>query len=193
MNTTTSTAGASRRPPRKWWQWVLMYPTLLVALLGSVPTALELVRAARLGVPFGDSAAAAAQHALWERNLECTRQGFTLVVNPHQVEVGALVCPSGDVLLRVRPPGGDPHYRWVSAEGLAASLARSGRGWLPVARADEAAAPAPPPAPVCQRWLDGRRLLRRIRTADGCIDEVIDSYTGQVLERRRVDCAAPCG
>jgi len=40
----------------------------------------------------------------------------------------------------------------------------------------------------------GQRLCRRrIRTADGCIDEVIDSYTGQVLERRRVDCAAPCG
>jgi hypothetical protein len=32
----------NRTPTLKWWQWVLMYPTLAIALAGSIPTLYKL-------------------------------------------------------------------------------------------------------------------------------------------------------
>jgi hypothetical protein len=42
--------------PQRWWQWMMMYPTLAVALIGAVPQYSEWVTAAVKGLPiFGNT------------------------------------------------------------------------------------------------------------------------------------------
>ena len=48
-------AATSQTTPRTWWQWVLVYPTLAVTLIGSIPAAKELILSTRAGLLFGQS------------------------------------------------------------------------------------------------------------------------------------------
>lgn len=46
---------AAKKPVRSkltWWQWVLMYPTLIVALLAALPTIYQGLQAVILNIPF---------------------------------------------------------------------------------------------------------------------------------------------
>ncbi len=58
---------------RKWWQWVLMYPTLGIALFGSVPTLVQFRDSVTFRVPFGSTAEAKRQNELWKANFDCAR------------------------------------------------------------------------------------------------------------------------
>src|SRR5580704_12800203 len=41
--------------PQRWWQWVLMYPTIVLALGGAIPQYYQWISAAVLGLsPFAD-------------------------------------------------------------------------------------------------------------------------------------------
>jgi hypothetical protein len=44
---------------------------------------------------------------------------------------------------------------------------------------------------VCQRQINGNTLVRRVRTPQGCFDEFVNMYTGQIMDRRPAPCA-PC-
>ena len=45
---------------------------------------------------------------------------------------------------------------------------------------------------ICQRWVGNGRLLRRIRDASMCYDEIINTYTGKVEERKPAECMTSC-
>src|SRR5215468_3222486 len=111
----TPSATASR-----WWQWVLLYPTLAITLISAVPTWIDHLRAWQIGVSRRDLAQAQEQNRLWRDNLECTKaQEFQRIKTKRNMEVGAEVCPSGDVLLSLkRPEAEQPTFRWVSARTL---------------------------------------------------------------------------
>ena len=70
MNDETET----NRSPSKWWQWILIYPSLLIAVLGAIPTLIEAAKAYRYDVPIFTSAAAEKQVKLWERNIDCLKK-----------------------------------------------------------------------------------------------------------------------
>ena len=41
--------------PQRWWQWVLMYPTIVLALGGAIPQYYQWISAVAIGLsPFGD-------------------------------------------------------------------------------------------------------------------------------------------
>jgi hypothetical protein len=85
----TSSATQSSHP-RKWWQWFLLYPGLLVSVIGSVPTYVELVNSHRFDVPFGHTFEAEEQNRLWEANFDCTQKAsFTTITNKQRVEIGS--------------------------------------------------------------------------------------------------------
>ena len=50
QNTLSATTAASEAAakPRKWWQWILVYPTFVIALVGAVPTFKELYDSPKL-------------------------------------------------------------------------------------------------------------------------------------------------
>ncbi len=65
---------AAARQPRRWWQWLLLYPALAVALVSAIPTYVEIFYSKKYEVPFGQSAAAKQQNDLWQRNRPAPRR-----------------------------------------------------------------------------------------------------------------------
>jgi len=192
--TTPDTRDASpARTAATWWQWMLLYPSLVATLITAVPTWIDHIQAANIGVKASDLALAKEQKRLWEANLACTQaQEIQRIRTTRDTEVGAQVCPSGDVLVQLKRPRADQTiYRWVSARTLEqeASLlfhpaaAYASPGGTVVAQG--------PQSVVNQRWLREGMLKRRVRQGGGCVDLVINTYTGSVNSQVPVACNAP--
>jgi hypothetical protein len=178
-----------------------LYPTLGAAFLGAIPTYLEAFKSHNLGVPFGESRDAEKQTTLWQHNYECSRSAeFRTIVTPENVEIGSTVCASGDVLLRGKRPGSQyPQFRWVSWDQVAAAEASGGSLFalldpFPVASAAENVGEIvlAQGGILCQRWVGNGLLLQRITTPQGCFDQVINTYSGWVVNRTRAPCDPHC-
>jgi len=100
--------------PTSWWQWLLLYPTFLAALGGSIPTVWNEVKAWRLGVHSSKLQQAAEQQKLWTKNLSClgTKPAYVIEIDAG-VEVGVTLCTSGDVLLRYQLSNDSVSYTWI--------------------------------------------------------------------------------
>jgi len=183
--------GSPARTTVTWWQWMLLYPSLVATLLSAVPTWLDHIQAANIGVKTSDLAQAKEQKRLWETNLDCARaQEIQRIRTTRDTEVGAQVCPSGDVLVQIRRPSGDQNiFRWVSARTLEqeASLI-----FLPTAAyASQTVVAQVPQSVVNQRWVRQGMLKQRVRQGGGCVDLVINTYTGNVHSQVPVACNSP--
>ena len=189
---------AASGTPRRWWQWVLVYPTLAVSMLGSMPTITHWYHSREIpdDVPIQSRLEAKAQHDFWEANFECTSKAtFETVINPENTQVSAIVCPSGDVLVKVKRPGSASEIsRWIGVQSVqerkrsAANLIMSD-----AIAAGERIVLAQATSVVCQRWLNNGRLLRRVRDGSGhCFDEVINTYTGALESRLPARCDGGC-
>jgi len=180
-------APAGERGALPWWKLVVVYPTLAVSVLSSVPTYVELLDSSRLGVPFGQSSQAVRENRLWQENADCAAAPFDGQSNQHNVRVDAVVCPSGHVLVRVKPPGASTAYKWVPLDSVVSRTSPAALFDVLISRAH--AQPAAPRASgnfevKCQRWLGSGRIQRRIldRASNKCFDEVVDTYTGKVVQ-----------
>ncbi len=177
---------------KPWWQWVLLYPTLVISLIGSVPTAIELIRSNRTGVPFGESSAAIKQGDLWSKNMGCTEAPFDGVVNESNVKTDATICKSGDVLVRFKGPHEKSAYRWVPVETFETRTASS--FLLSEAYADTAPQ-AKQETLICQWSPEQGWVIRRVREegTNRCFNEKVRTYTGEVVSRQPVACEQACG
>ncbi len=174
----------------KWWQWVLMYPTLFIALVGSAPTVLNLIRASQLDVPFRGVTEARAQQRLWEENFDCIKDAdFSVVKMYNNTEVGAIVCTSGDVLIQVLEPIGTPKLRWIDFESIGAAVASPDGPviFMPVSFGLEFRVQQTGPTVICTYW-EGSYLVRRMRDGNRCFEYVINTATGAVIEVRDALC-----
>jgi hypothetical protein len=175
---------------------MLLYPGLAIAIVGAVPTYIEVGKSHVLGVPFGRSFDAQEQNRLWQANFECSQKAkFSVIVNKNNVEIGSAVCESGDVLLRGKRPGWDtPQMRWVAWSEVAPNDDKKTASLLDilgVAHASERGRMDTAQAQVsvmCQRWVGPGQLFQRIWTPMGCLDQVINTFNGWVLS----SVAAPC-
>lgn len=181
-------------PPRAWWQWLLIYPSLALGLLGSVPTLLQAVESVRFDVPYRAVPLARESHALFERNLDCLGSIATadhVVRLPDNTAIHALACRTGDIMIRVDRPDGRSSIRWLEGKSL---LMSADAGPIAAAAASDAttvaAAGNAPVAVLCTlRQRDGK-IVRRVRLANGgCADEVINPYTGAIVALRPAPCA----
>ena len=182
--------GSSARTKVTWWQWMLLYPSLVATLLSAVPTWLDHIQAANIGVKTSDLAQAKEQKRLWEANLACTRaQEIQRIRTTRDTEVGAQVCPSGDVLVQIRRPSGDQNiFRWVSARTLEQEASRLFRPTVAYASQGEMVVAQVPQSVVNQRWIRAGMLKQRVRQGGGCVDLVINTYTGNVHSQVPVAC-----
>ena len=182
-----------RTRPARWWQWILMYPALFIAMLGAVPQYFHWVSAVQLGLsPFADVGGAEKQLDAWRRNTDCL-SGIDHVKPEAKTRYGIdlLTCPSGDILVTLTPPpgAGQALSTWIITADLFTHTAR--RGLLAAAFAQ-----TPPRAteePYSTRVIDVRQsgtlVTRRIQRSDGsCVDQTIDALTGRHI--RQAD--APC-
>lgn len=193
------TTNSPQRTPSKWWQWVLMYPALALALLGHAPTVSKLVQSYKINIPFGEVESAIHQNELWANNIECI-QGMkfykaTTYCNDC-ISVG--VCKSGDILVRVDTPEprAKPHVKWVSFGDL---KQETGQASLLV---PDAMAESFEPnllvtevgvTVVCKKWLDNGRLLMRLSYPDGhCVDQTVNTFTGAIERIVPAPCSPQC-
>lgn len=190
--------------PSRWWQWLLLYPSLIIAVVGAVPTYLELLNSYNLDVPYGHSADAREQNRLWQDNFECSKKAdfANSTKNKEAVEIGVAICESGDVLLRgKRPEWSQPNLRWVSWSDVApnGSADNKAHALLELISSAEAKEPglgmvaqAPTGSVICQRWVAAGQLLQRIATRNGCFDQLINTFNGWVLSTHPAPCIASC-
>ncbi len=163
--------------PSKWWQWLLVYPGLAVAL---IPIVTEYLKSSD-----GDK-----QVALWTKNISCIEAPFAGVLNEFNVQTSATICKSGDVLVRFIGPGDKRAYRWVGVELFGLRSA----GTFNVIGDAMAQAPAvhQREETVCQWTLPDGWVIRRVKIDGSCFEERIWAATGEVRRRQQVDCRAPC-
>ncbi len=191
---------APQPTPKAWWQWFLLYPTLLVSVIGAIPTATELIRSMRAGVPFGQSSIALQQDDLWAKNMNCTSAPFDGLINDLNVQVDATICKSGDVLVRYKAPREKQAYRWVPVEKFEQ---RSAQVFLISSAYAESLSDHDEDTLVCQwspepGWVYRKlKLLEKESQIDPikkkCVLEKIRTYTGEVVSRNQVGCEFPCG
>lgn len=206
--TVDKTAGKPTEPQQRWWQWFLIYPTLGVSLFSAAPQWIDQMKAAYFEVRNDSYEAALRENALWKKNLTCATAPYAWYENPKDVRVDATICNSGDVFVRASSPGGQEVTKWVAVEDMFPSDA-GGTGLVPAAKA-ATVSPGRMPASaedfsdpstnqyqnvfvICQKFLDGRMLLRHVRADNGiCYDELIDTFNGSLARRTQVQCRQSC-
>jgi len=182
----------------------LLYPALAVALITAGPQWLDKVRGYRIGV---SSAAKAEREAkLWQKNASCLNLNSNGYLSPSNVAVDATICKSGDILVRAVTPQSREVYKWLPLDDVVPAPPQTTASLIPAAHAAtlstrlrqlgrSEATPAYKLAwlqtVICTRS-DGRYLTRRIQTPQGCVDEVIDTFTGAVVSRNPAPCTPQC-
>ena len=186
---------------KKWWQWLLAYPTIITGAIGAVPQYTTWAKAYVLNVPWNAVSEAEAQQALWTKNFECSwkepaQTAKTTVTTSRNERVTITLCPSGDALVAIQPPGAEPQFRWIGFDRFDTGARRAARldgppgFWVrPAARGEPADARAGGarghlrhagcpgvrrPAPAAGRW--------------ECQEQVVNPYTGAVVEVRPSAC-----
>jgi hypothetical protein len=182
-----------------WWQWALMYPTLIVAVITALPTVYQAVQATILSVPFGNVYDATEQSRLWEKNYRCLQgRTFEKITTDHNISVSAIACPSGDVCVSVSSPSERERIRWIELKSFLAVNPDSSLFAAVALAAGGAAEHGTRVAQsgrsiLCQKWLQDGRLLMRVKTSDGqCFDETVDTYRGVVIKRVPAPCTPNC-
>lgn len=197
--------------PSIWWQWVLVYPTLILGTLGSIPQLTKIPEAVGThGIPVFSSADEREQAKYWLANVDCMEPSRSLTASqPDGLSVNAMLCPkTGDMLVSLQDANPndvkkvDPVRRWVkmtndSENALSSFLMPSAiAASIPNfseqtnQRNGEAIAQV---TVLCQKLLGDNQILRRLKYADGrCADEVVNTLTGEVVSTAAAQCSAGC-
>lgn len=192
----------AKKRKKKWWQWLLAYPTIVTSLAGAVPQYTTWAKAYILNVPWSAVGEAEEQKTLWTRNFECSwkepaQTARTTLTTSRNERVTIILCPSGDALVAIQPPGSEPRFRWIGFD-------RFEQGARPIAMLDgpagfsiraAAAAETPrmlsqtEPVVICVTRDSRGFIVRRLQLPDGtCQEQVVNPYTGAVVEVRSAAC-----
>jgi hypothetical protein len=186
----------SKQSRESIFRQILVYPALAVAVIGAAPQYIQVFKAFERDLPVREVAAAEREHMLWVKNLECV--GNMLLPDtalPDNTRVGARVCPSGDVLVKVKRVTGAESYRWLPLEDAKPQATVAALIGISTAEADELPATAVPlMEQTCQHWQNQAQgiLVRRIRENNQCFEETLNTFTGRVVSKTPVACDAPC-
>ena len=179
--------------PQRWWQWVLMYPTIVIAIFAGIPQIYQWVSAMAMGLsPFANVSDAQAQEKAWERNVDCLHSiDHVKPTSSTNYSIDLVSCPSGDILVTLTPLQNPDQQisRWIITKTLFSELAQSFLTLPALAQSS----PSQPARPTPERIVDikrqGSTVIRRVQLSDNtCIDETIDAYGGRRLSQK----AAPC-
>lgn len=181
--------------PTRWWHWILVYPTLIISLVGAIPSFIDRYQAYKKGVPHQTLWVATEQERLWEKNFDCAKNVpphvFTTVSN---ASVNVIGCPSGDILVKVQKPDGpNEFFRWIEFNNALTQTSYLSPG----VREAFAASQNPPldqlaqsgTTVICQRRDANGFIVRIIQFPNGsCEEEVINPFTGAVVSRKSAPC-----
>lgn len=201
--------------PKSWWQWILVYPALALALITAMPDWLERIEAWQVNIEKDKLAEAKRLDTFIRQNVACLAAPFEWVDAPDSVRVDATICDSGDLLLRVEAPDSMPFLHPVRIKDIVDAQTASLSSPLDAIAASFAAhaatrpidLPASRPAAgseaaiqlaqtvavvVCQKFVDDRTLLRHVRVGSQCYDERVDTLTGKIVAKDATRCRTTC-
>ena len=182
--------------PRKWWQWFLMYPALIVALLGAGPQFYSWGKGLVAGLPFGvvisqDSGRLLARNKAYDRNHDCLIGSEIQQVKPKtktNYSIELITCPSGDILITLTSIQNQSLQKsdWIFTSDLfqhaslfSTSAFAQGAG----------TPPGPTPVEILDAKTTGSVLTKRVKLSNNtCVDEMVDTFTGRLLSRRPAPC-----
>lgn len=181
----------------KWWQWILMYPTLLVAIIGAIPKYSDWIRAFVWQIPTGTVELAKEQLRLWNDNFECSKEkDVECIETPANYKIGAIVCPTGDVLVKVdSPEEKNPFYRWIGMDTFleAKSIFSPKEAEGQIISFNQPIILAKSEVVLCQKRDKNDYIIRIAKDSRGkCWKEKINPRTGKVIIRRSVSCDSSC-
>lgn len=133
-------------------------------------------------VPWGQSSHAMQQKRLWEVNMPCVQTTeFTTITNKQDVEIGTIICPSGDILISAKSPIDQyPSFKWVSWDSESGSISME----ISLDLFSKAYAQQQ----VASYYEDGY-LIQVLRYPDGhCVKFWINPYNGVVIQSMAVRC-----
>jgi hypothetical protein len=196
----SSEAGEAKGGPAKWWQWVILYPTLAISIISAAPQWVDKAQAAFNGVKDRGWEEAKQQQEAWRSNLTCSAAPFDWYSTPENLKVDATICNSGDIFVRVQTPKQGNFYQWVLLKSIVKDEKTASLPFVSSAYASDTTwrtegsyQVAQAANVVCQAFQpDGRTLKRHVSTPQGCFDEYVDTYTGQVTRREQVQCRTTC-
>jgi hypothetical protein len=199
----TSEADGAKAGPARWWQWVILYPTLAISILSAAPQWVDKAQAMFNGVEDRGWEEAKQQQDAWRANLTCSAAPFDWYSTPENLKVDATICNLGDIFVRVTTPKQGNFYQWVLLNTIVKDKKTASLPLISSAYAGENAtwrtegsyqvASGEAATVVCQAFMpDGRTIKRHVSTAQGCFDEYVDTYTGQVTRREQVQCRSTC-
>ncbi len=187
--------------PNRWWQWLLIYPALAISVLTAAPKWVDGALAAANNIGDRSYADAKLQSELWAKNLPCAAEPSNYVPTKSNLKIDATVCDSGDIFVRAATADdAQPQYFWLPLNKIL------GKDGSPRSLFSSAAAAEPDGAwrrndggllqkvqnTLCQKFVDSRHIVRRVRTPKGCSDLTVDTFTGRVISTRAVACVAKC-
>ncbi len=197
----TGAQGARRRGvngQKIGWRDLLIPSGVLAALIGAVPSCIQLFQSLAMGVAMADVPISKHNEMLWARNNDCPVRTKSVELTPDlNIAIGACE-QTGDILVRVsRDKGGRVEMvRWIeSIDGasrtalldhlLSVSHAQTvATDRLRLAENDDGT--------VCNRNLGSGKIRQRIRENGQCFDLVINIYTGKVVSRSPAACNSDC-
>lgn len=186
------------RKTKSAWQYFLLYPAVFGALLGAIPTGIDLYKSFKYGIAVSDVAHAEEQKNLWIKNLRCVQSltYHTVKTNDGIVQIGA--CQNGDVLIEVIPENEiTPVAEWVSLHRAKSS---SAVGSLLISKAFAAgtggasAVSSGGKVQTMCTTLDAKKqtIERIVKRGGKCTREVNNMITRKSIKREEVACDAKC-
>lgn len=196
----------TNRSKRRWWQRMFLYPTVVGAIIGAIPTGLDYYKAFVYDIEFGEVKHAEEQRRLWVKNFACAQNiSYQQVKTSENILVQVGACPNGDVLIEVAPPNGQRIVEWISLDKLktasaVSSLSLVGQAYAaaltlpyPAHDAPRSSMPAKAGAVIkCQRMEGQTQIIRIIQEGNACFREVIEVMKGKVVQRSPVPCTTSC-
>lgn len=134
-------ADKSARLP--WWHYVLIYPSIALALITAVPDWVDRGMAAYNGIWDRKYSELMQQHVLWQTNVDCLTAPPNWYTSVTGREVDATICPTGDLFLQVVWPDDNAQtprqtQRFISIDEIVERAFAPGTEQAAATRPDEA-------------------------------------------------------
>ncbi|MBI4738350.1 MAG: hypothetical protein HY785_08920 [Oscillatoriophycideae cyanobacterium NC_groundwater_1537_Pr4_S-0.65um_50_18] len=188
--------------PNRWWQWVVLYPTFFLGILGNIPQLAKVSEAwGNYGIPLFSSTDEREQAKYWLANTDCMEPLRSLTTHqPDELSINVMLCPkTGDMLVSLQDANPNdakkvkPVRRWVKVANdsenalssflMPSAIAATVPNFSEQMSQSEGGAIAQVTV-LCQKLLEDNQILRRLKYADGrCVDEVVNTLTGEVISQ----------
>ena len=188
---------------KEWWRWMLA-PAVLGAILGAIPTGIDLYKSFDYDIGYGEVKHAEQQRQLWIKNFDCTQSmTYQRVQTRSGIHVQVGGCPNGDVLIEVKSPNGGRVVEWIpveqarsAANGLGISLFGTALAAVNFGGSRSTIEPEAgrlaQASVVCQAMQGSSRIIRVVRENGKCFREEIETLKGKVVNRAEVACSTKC-